>query len=310
MSDKIYVIGHKSPDLDSAAAAISYAKLKNTITETDNYIPAIAGEANKETKYVLEKFGFPMPEKLSSLAHQKIVMVDHNEFSQAADGIAEAEIEEILDHHKLEFSYKDPITVTIKPWGSSCTLIAREYMNRAIAIDKNLAGLMLSAILVDTVIAKSPTCTEVDKSAIDSLSGLAEIDDWQAFGMEIFKVRSDISDYKDEDIIKSDFKDFLIGDKKIGIGQVETADLKQFEAREDGILVEMERIFKKEEYHSVVIFLTDIINLGSKFLVISREPEKVELALDAKLQNKRVYVPGIISRKKQVAPKFIEIFEE
>ncbi len=310
MNDNIYIIGHKSPDLDSVAAAISYARLKNSLEDTDKYLPAIAGEPNKETKYILEKFGFVLPIRIDSLAGKNVILVDHNEATQSADGVAEARVLEILDHHKLDFSGKEPIEVTIKPWGSSCTLIANLYMNKTVAIDQKLAGLMLSAILVDTVITKSPTCTEIDKNMIENLAGLAEIDDWQALGMEIFKVRSDISDLSDVEIIKSDFKDFIIGENKFGIGQVETADLSQFEAREDSLLVEMEKMFKAENYHSVILFLTDIINIGSKFLVISRDVAKVELALDAKLENKRVYIPGIMSRKKQVAPNFSEVFDK
>ncbi len=309
MQDKIYIIGHKSPDLDSVAAAISYARFKNTRENTDKYVPAIAGEINKETRFVLEKFDFEVPEKLNSVAGKNIVLVDHNESAQSAEGVESANIVEILDHHKLDFKNVEPITVTIKPWGASCSIIADFYMNQTVVIDKNLAGLMLSAILVDTVITKSPTCTEIDKEIIDRLAGLAGIDDWQKFGMEIFKVRSDISDLSEVEIIKSDFKDFILAGNKFGIGQVETADLGIFELREDNLLIEMEKMLQTDNYHSVVLFLTDIINIGSKFLVVSNDIPKVEEALGAKLENKRVYIKGVISRKKQVAPKFSEVFD-
>jgi manganese-dependent inorganic pyrophosphatase len=308
MQDKIYIIGHKSPDLDSVAAAISYANLKNILEETNRYVPAVAGEANKETKYILGKLSLPEPIKLDSISGKNVILVDHNEVTQSADGISEANVIEIFDHHKLDFRGKDPITVTIKPWGSSCTMIASLYMEKTVAIPVDCASLMLSAILVDTVITKSPTCTETDRNIIEVLSGIANIGDWQEFGMELFKVRSDISEYTNVDIIKSDFKDFILNGNKFGIGQVETADLGQFTLREEELLKEMENIYKNEGYHSVVLFLTDIINVGSKFLVVSSEPEKVEQALGAKLESKKVYIPGIISRKKQVAPKFSEIF--
>lgn len=310
MQDKIYIIGHKSPDLDSVAATISYAGLKNTLENTDRYVPAVAGKINKETKYSLEKFGFDVPVKLDSIAGKMVILVDHNEASQSAVGIEDADVVEILDHHKLDFKNVEPITVTIKPWGASCTLIADLYLNNTVAIGKNLAGLMLSAILVDTVITKSPTCTEVDREIIDRLASLAGIIDWEKFGMEIFKVRSDISDLSDLEIIKSDFKDFVLGDNKFGIGQVETADLKQFEPREDKLLLEMEKLMQTGSYHSVILFLTDIINVGSKFLVVSKDIKKVEEALGAKLENKKVYISGIVSRKKQVAPKFSEVFDK
>ncbi len=310
MQDKIYVIGHKSPDLDSMVAAIAYAYLKNSLENTNRYIPAVAGEINKESKFVLEKCGFKMPKKLDSIAGETVILVDHNEASQSATGIEKAKVIEILDHHKLDFKNSDPIAVTIKPWGASCTIVADLYMNNTVAIDKNLATLMLSAILVDTVITKSPTCTEVDREIIDLLANLSGIDDWEQFGMEIFKVRSDISDLNETEIIKSDFKDFVLGNKKFGIGQVETADLSQFEIREDALLIEMDKMLETDNYHSVVLFLTDIINLGSKFLVASKDVAKIEQALGAKLEDRRVYIEGVVSRKKQVTPKFSEVFDK
>jgi len=310
MQDNIYIIGHKSPDLDSVAAAISYTHFKNILEDTDIYVPAIAGEANKETRYILEKFGFSLPVKVDSLAHKTVILVDHNENSQSASGIEDAKIVEILDHHKLDFKNSEPINVTIKPWGASCTIVTDMYMKNTIAIDKNLASLMLSAILVDTVITKSPTCTEIDKKIISSLAGLAGIDDWEKFAIDIFKVRSDISDLSDLEIIKSDFKDFLLAENKFGIGQVETADINQFESREDDLLKEMEKMLQNDNYHSVVLFLTDIIKIGSKFLVVTKDEPKVEEALGAKLENKKVYIPGIVSRKKQVAPKFSKVFDK
>jgi len=284
--------------------------LKNSLENTDRYIPAVAGVINKESRYALDKFGFDIPEKLDSIAQKTVILVDHNELSQSAEGIKEAFVVEILDHHKLDFKNSEPIAVTIKPWGASCTLICDLYMNNTVAIDKNLAGLMLSAILVDTVITKSPTCTEIDEEIINRLSGVAGIDDWEKFGMDIFKVRSDISDLSDLEIIKSDFKDFIFNDNKFGIGQVETADLKQFESREGKLLEQMEEMMSSDNYHSVVLFLTDIVNVGSKFLVVSKETSKVEEALGSKLENKKVYIPGVVSRKKQVAPKFSKVFDK
>ncbi|PLX26839.1 manganese-dependent inorganic pyrophosphatase [Candidatus Parcubacteria bacterium] len=306
----IYVIGHKSPDLDSVVAAISYANLKNKIENTDIYKPVIAGEANKETKYILEKYNVALPEKLDSLAGKKVILVDHNEFAQAQEGIEDAEIVEILDHHKLDFKYSNPIEVIIKPWGASCSIITSLYMQNLVEIEKSMATCMLAAMLVDTVITKSPTCTDIDIELIKHLSGVAEVSSFEDFGMEIFKVRSDISDLSDEEIIKSDFKDFNFKDGKFGIGQVETADLSVFEPREGALLEKMEEMIEQEAYHSVVLFLTDIIKGGSRFLVTSTDEARVEKALGSSLENKRLYIDGIMSRKKQVAPKFSEEFDK
>ncbi|MCK4554064.1 manganese-dependent inorganic pyrophosphatase [Candidatus Parcubacteria bacterium] len=311
MLNKIYIIGHKSPDLDSVAAAISYADFKNKTRKSgdEKYLPAVAGAINKETKFALKKFGFSAPEILKNIKGKKIILVDHNEFAQAADGIEQAKIIEILDHHKVDFKYSEPISFTVKPWGSSCSIIAEKYFKNNLELNKNLAGLMLAAVLVDTVITKSPTCTEYDKKIIEKLTGIANIKDWQKFGMELFKVRSTVSELSDAEIIKSDFKDFNFKQGKFGIGQVETIDLNDFTEREDGIINELNKIKQAENYHSVILFITDIIKEGSKFLVATDDQEKIEQALGAELENGKVYIKGIISRKKQVVPRFVEVFD-
>lgn len=310
MSDKIYVIGHRSPDLDSVAAAIAYASYKNGKEATDVYVPAAAGKLNKETLFMLAKSGVASPEIIENLEGRTLVLVDHNESMQSADGIEQAKIVEILDHHKLDFRYGEPIAVDIRPWGSSCTIVADLFEEAGIEISKELGLLMLAAILVDTVITKSPTCTEKDREIINKLAELCGIEDYQSFGMEIFKVRSDISDLSDEEIIRNDYKDFSMKAGKFGIGQVETADLSAFSAREDGLLARLEEMRLAGSYHSVILFLTDIINVGSKFLVASQDPDNISVALGHSLSEGKAYVPGVISRKKQVAPMFSQVFDK
>jgi manganese-dependent inorganic pyrophosphatase len=292
------------------AAAIAYARYKNSVEKTDVYTPAIAEEINRETKYVLEKFSLPKPERLDNAKNKNIILVDHNEFSQAVDGIEEAKILEIVDHHKMDFKYGEPITITTRPWGSSCSIIYRIYQGRQIKIDKALAGLMLSAALVDTVITKSPTCTDRDVEIIHQLSRLAEVASWQEFGMEIFKVRSSVSELSPAEILKSDFKDFTTAQGKIGIGQVETVELKEIEPHEDEIMEVMSDLKKTAQYHSIILFITDIIKEGSKFLVVTEDESGFEEAMGAKPENGKVYIPGIISRKKQVAPKIMKVFDK
>jgi len=306
----IYIIGHTSPDLDSVASAIACADLKNKLTNSAEYIPAVAGDLNKETAYCLEKFGLIAPEKLETLADKKVILVDHNEESQILGNGIGAEIIGVVDHHKINFKCDKPIEFKNLPWGSTCTILAREYLNKAIALDKNLAGLMLAGILIDTVITKSPTCTEIDKEVIAKLAVISGITDWQAFGIEIFKVRGAISELSSEQIIKNDFKDFDFKSGKFGIGQIETVDLNDFFAREEDLLVKLEEMRIAGNYHSVILFITDIIKEGSKFLVATSDETKTEEALKNKLEDKRVYIGGILSRKKQVVPMFIEIFDK
>jgi manganese-dependent inorganic pyrophosphatase len=310
MSDKIYIIGHKSPDLDSVASAIALADLNNKLKETDRYVPKIAGEPNKETSFALQKFGFEKPELLENSAGQDLILVDHNETQQAVDGLDQAKILGITDHHKFDFRYSEPIHIDCRPWGATCTIISSMYEHNNIAISKELTGLMLSAILLDTVITKSPTTTKHDKKAIEKLAALAGINDWQAYGLELFKVRSNVKELPAIEIVKSDFKDFNFKAGKFGIGQVETVDLDEFAGREDSLLSELDKLREEGGYHSVILFITDIMKEGSLFLVSSSVPEEVEKTLGQKMENNRVYIDGILSRKKQVAPLFVEHFDK
>lgn len=306
--ENIYVIGHRSPDLDSVAGAIAYAFLRNKLEKTDLYIPAITGKINKETEYVLNKFNFEVPEVLESAKDKKVVLVDHNEFSQSVTGIEEATVEEVLDHHKVDFSYSSPILFRVFPWGASCSIIAQEFEVNSVDISKEMAGIMLSAILIDTVITKSPTCTDKDISIIEKLSALAGISDWQDFGIELFRVRSSVNKLGAEEIVKGDFKVFVLKQGKVGIGQVETADLGEFENREDELLETLDRIKSKENYHTVILFITDIIKEGSLFLIKTDDKEKLDQAFGVDFATGKAFVEGIMSRKKQVAPKIEEVF--
>jgi len=306
--EKIYIIGHKNPDLDSVAAAISYAQFKNKTENTDKYIPAVLGKINQETEFILNKFDFPVPEILENASGKKIILVDHNEEKQSVDNIKDADILELVDHHKLNFSYHEPITINIKPLGATCSIIFQEFQKKDLEINKNLAGLMLGAILVDTVITKSPTCTEEDKNIIKRLSDILALENWYEFGLEIFKVRSSVAQFSEEEIIKSDFKDFDFNGQKVGIGQVETVALDEFEDRQEKLLEKLRDIKEQENYHTVVLFITDIIKEGSLFLVISEDEAKFNQAFETKLENKKVYLENILSRKKQVAPFLEKIF--
>lgn len=306
----IYVIGHKSPDLDSVASAIGLANLKNKYSSSNEFVPAIPEDVNKETAYCLEKFGFAIPEKLDSLEGKQVFLVDHNEESQILGGGVGADIVGVWDHHKINFKCEKPIEFKNLPWGSTATIIARNHFLKNVEMTKELAGLLLAAVLVDTVITKSPTCTDYDKEVIEILSSKAGIADWKEFGMEIFKVRGAVSDMSNEAIIKNDFKDFDFKAGKFGIGQIETVDLNDFSSREDELLAELSKMQAENGYHSVILFITDIIKEGSKFLVATSDVQKMEEALKNKLENNKVYIDGILSRKKQIVPMMTETFDK
>lgn len=307
--ENIYITGHKNPDLDSVAGALAYTYLKTETDRENKYIASVVGDLNAETKHVLDKYGFDSPELLETVAGKKVILVDHNEREQSIDDIDQAEILEIIDHHKMNFSYDEPIRIVIEPLGSSCTVIAKMFKADEVEIPENLAGIMLGAVLTDTVITKSPTTTDEDRHIIEELSKTAGVESWQDFGMEIFKVRSSVSSLSDEEIITSDYKDFDIGGMKFGIGQVETVDVSEFKDRKESMLEALERKKTDENYHSVILFISDILKEESHFLVASKEPDKIADAFGKKIEDK-TFSANVLSRKKEVVPAISKKFAE
>ncbi|MEM3594198.1 MAG: manganese-dependent inorganic pyrophosphatase, partial [Candidatus Jordarchaeaceae archaeon] len=296
------VIGHKSPDTDSVCAAIAYANLKRVTKENPNAVAAIAGEINPETEFVLKNFGVEVPKNLGNAAGKKLILVDHNEFGQMVDGADKAEIIEVLDHHRIEFKLANPILFHTEPVGSTSTLVAEKYFEKGAKLDKQIAGILLGAILSDTVVFKSPTCTERDKKVANKLAQIVGVDP-QKFGVEVKKKKASLAGMSATDIIKADFKDYKFGSKKVGVGQVEVVDIEEARARKNEILSEMEKMMKKEGYDMIFMMLTDIIQEGTELLVTGDKDGSVtKKAFNAELENNSVYIKGMLSRKKQVIP--------
>ncbi|MEM2146600.1 MAG: manganese-dependent inorganic pyrophosphatase [Candidatus Jordarchaeaceae archaeon] len=299
---EVYVIGHKSPDTDSVCAAIAYANLKRVTKENPNAIAARSGEINPETEFVLKNFGVETPKNLDNAAGKKLILVDHNEFGQMVDGADKAEIIEVLDHHRIEFKLANPILFHTEPVGSTSTLVAEKYFEKGVKLDKQIAGIMLAAILSDTVVFKSPTSTERDKKVAEKLAKIVGVDP-QKFGVEVKKAKASLAGKSAREIIQSDFKDYKFGGKKVGVGQVEIVDIEEARSRKKDILEEMEKMMKKEGYDMIFMMLTDIIQEGTELLVTGDKDGSVtKKAFNAELKNNSVYIKGMMSRKKQVIP--------
>ncbi len=308
---KTYVIGHKKPDTDSIAAAIGYAFIKNI--EGIKAIPARAGPLNLETQYALNKFRVEPPQLVTNAKGCKLILVDHNEPEQIVDGFKDAEIVEILDHHRLGgLVTPQPIRVYIEPVGSTSTLVAKIAFEKGIKLSKELAGILLSAIISDTVIFKSPTCTDEDRAIAEELSRIAGVDDITAYGIELFKAKSAISSKKPEEIILGDFKEYDFSGIRVGIGQAETVDLTELEARRDELLEAMKKICNERNYNMLILMLTDIIKEGSLVLYVTDKDAWFKEAFSKYRMEPQgrnsVYIAGLISRKKQVVPLLEKYF--
>jgi len=299
-----YIFGHTTPDTDSIVGAISLSYLKNKLGE--DCIPTRQGEINPETAWILEKFGFEAPELKTSYAGENVYLIDFMECSQSPADIDEANILGIVDHHKLgDLKTSAPLEMWVRPVGCSNTIVKEMFDHYNVEIPKDLAGMMMCAILSDTVIFKSPTCTKTDTKACKELAEIAGIEDYKALGMEMFIVKSNVLNASSRELVLRDFKDFNMGNSKIGVGQLEVVDLSVFDTMKDDLFAAMKALKEEGGRHSVLLLLTDIMQEGSQLLVLSDEPEKVENAFDVKLEDNQVWLKGVMSRKKQIIP-FLE----
>ncbi|RRS31776.1 MAG: inorganic pyrophosphatase [Epsilonproteobacteria bacterium (ex Lamellibrachia satsuma)] len=300
-----YIFGHTTPDSDSIVGAISLSYLKNQLGE--DTIPARQGEINPETAFILDKFDHEAPELKTEFAGEDVYLVDFSDLAQAPKDIKEANILGIVDHHKLgDITTDAPLECWIRPVGCSNTIIKQMFDYYGIEIPKKIAGMMMCAILSDTVIFKSPTCTKEDTKACKELAKIAGIEDYKALGMEMFIVKSDVLSATPRELVTRDFKDFNMNGNLIGVGQLEVVDLSVFDTMKADLMEDMKKLKEEGGRHSVLLLLTDIMKVGSQLLVVSDEPEKIENAFNIKLDsNSEAWLEGVMSRKKQIIP-FLE----
>ncbi|RHW74843.1 manganese-dependent inorganic pyrophosphatase [Colwellia sp. RSH04] len=302
-----YVVGHKIPDSDSICSAIALSYLKTTLGEET--VPARLGELSPETLFILDKFGFEQPELKMSYAGESLYVVDHSERTQAPDDIDEATILGIIDHHKLgDLTTSTPLECWIRPVGCTNTIIKMMYDFHNVEIPKNIAGAMMCAILSDTVIFKSPTCTTADIKCVEALAEIAGIDDAEALGMEMFKVKSAVEGTPARDLVLRDFKDFDMNGNLVGIGQLEVIDLAIFDDIKADLEADIAKLKAEGNRHSVLLLLTDIMKEGSEMLVVSDNADLTEKAYGKATVDGKVWLDGVLSRKKQVVPPLQESF--
>lgn len=302
------VLGHMNPDTDSIIAAIATADLykKRGLDVT----PAAQGAPTPESKFVLEKFGLAAPEVVSDVAGKNVYLVDFSDLAQAPKGMDSATVLGIVDHHKLgDVTTASPLEAWIWPVGCTGTVIASMYKFYGVEIPKAIAGGLLCAILSDTVIFKSPTCTEQDKKAVEELAKIAGVADVTALGMEMFKVKSAVDGTPMRDLVFRDYKDFDMGGKKVGIGQLEVVDLSILDGVKDGLRAEIAKVKAEKGNHSVFLLLTDIMKEGSEMLIVSDDASVVEKAFGVAPKGDSVWLDKVMSRKKQVVPNFEKAFK-
>ena len=239
---------------------------------------------------------------------KKVILVDHNEASQAIPGIEEAEVIEVLDHHRIgSFQTLHPILFVVEPVGCTNTLVAELYLKHGVEPEPQYAGIMLSAILSDTVIMKSPTTTERDRKVAAYLAGLAGMD-IQKLGEDIFNASSDLLKKTPEEIIRTDYKVYEVGKEKIGIGQIEIIEMLTFEKIRESLLASLNKILLEDRLTLACLLVSDIIYENSLLLFAGDSGIVTRIGYPIVTPN-LAELKGVLSRKKQLVPRILSVLK-
>jgi manganese-dependent inorganic pyrophosphatase len=305
----ISVVGHANPDTDSVTSAIALATLLNAQgMEAKACMQIAAADLNPESTTVLKRFGLAAPELLNDAAGKQIALVDFSDLAQGPANLNAAELVAVVDHHKIgDVTTNNPILFRAEPVGCTGTVLNKMFKEAGVAIPKDVAGGMLAAILSDTVNFKSPTCTEDDKAAVNDLKVIAGVTDTEELFMEMLKAKSAVDGVPAKDLLFRDYKDFDMKGNKVGVGQLELATLDQVAKVREELVKAMEAV-KAEGRHSVLLMLTDVVKEGTDLVVLSDDPALIEKAFDSKLDGNSMWIPGMMSRKKQTVPNLQKAF--
>lgn len=301
--DKLYVIGHSNPDTDSITSAIVAANLQRELG--NNAVAYKLGNINKETAYALKTFEIPEPETLEEIEEDaNVVMVDNNEFSQSVKGIEKANVTMVIDHHRIKFECTDPIYYISEPVGCTATILYKLYKQNDVEIPEAMAGLMLSAIVSDTLLFKSPTCTPQDKEIAEKLAKIAGVDLYK-YGKEMLKAGTDISDFTPFQVINIDSKEFNDRNAKFEISQVNAVDLDSIFSRQSELESAIQKEIDEKNLDFYMFAATDILNANSKIIAMGNKASTVEKAFGVDLNNHTAMLENVVSRKKQMLPNIL-----
>ncbi|WP_069285894.1 manganese-dependent inorganic pyrophosphatase [Aerococcus urinaeequi] len=302
--NKILVFGHQNPDTDAITSAVSYAYLLN---QQGLEAEAVAlGQVNEETAYALNEFGQEAPRVIESIGTQTdtVALVDHNESQQSVADLAEVEVHSVVDHHKIgDFTSAAPLTFIAKPYGCSQTIIFELFQEKGIEIPNEIAGLMLSAIISDTLLFKSPTTTEKDKEVGLTLAEIAGVD-VEAYGLALLKSGTNVDAKSASEIADGDAKSFEMDGEPVRIGQINVVDLDDVLKRKDEVITAMKDLVTENKYAAFLLVVTNILTSDSEGLLVGPEDfmQHVEQAFGGQVNDNHIALPGVVSRKKQVVP--------
>jgi manganese-dependent inorganic pyrophosphatase len=307
---KVLIFGHKNPDTDTICSAIAYADLKKKLGVDAE--PVRLGAVSGETQFALDTFGVQAPRLVETVANEvkDVILVDHNERQQSASDIDQVRVIEVIDHHRIaNFETSGPLYYRAEPVGCTATILNKLYKENGVAISKEIAGLMLSAIISDSLLFKSPTCTPEDVAAARELAEIAGVNA-DTYGLDMLKAGADLSEKTIAQLISLDAKEFAMGSAKVEIAQVNAVDVNDVLSKQAELEDAITNIINEKGLDLFLFVVTDILNNDSVGVALGRAADAVEQAYNVKLENNRAILEGVVSRKSQIVPVLTDIFNK
>lgn len=307
---KFLVFGHQNPDTDAIASSYGWAHLEREVFGRDAEAVAL-GTPNEETAFALEYFGVTAPRVVESAKAEgvnQVILTDHNEFQQSIADIKEVEVAAVIDHHRVaNFETANPLYMRLEPVGSASSIVYRAFKENGVTPPKEVAGLLLSGLISDTLLLKSPTTHATDPQVAAELAEIAGVN-LEEYGLALLKAGTNLASKSAEELIDIDAKTFALNGSDVRVAQVNTVDIAEVLERQEEIEVAMTAAIVSEGYSDFVLMITDIVNSNSEILALGSNMDKVEAAFNFKLENNHAFLAGAVSRKKQVVPQLTDAF--
>lgn len=307
---KFLVFGHQNPDTDAIASSYGWAQLEREVFGRDAEAVAL-GTPNEETAFALDYFGVTAPRVVESAKAEgvsQVILTDHNEFQQSIADIKEVEVAAVIDHHRVaNFETANPLYMRLEPVGSASSIVYRAFKENGVTPPKEVAGLLLSGLISDTLLLKSPTTHASDPQVAAELAEIAGVN-LEEYGLALLKAGTNLASKSAEELIDIDAKTFGLNGNDVRVAQVNTVDIAEVLERQAEIEAAMTAASAANGYSDFVLMITDIVNSNSEILALGSNMDKVEAAFNFKLENNHAFLAGAVSRKKQVVPQLTEAF--
>ncbi|AWL26442.1 MULTISPECIES: manganese-dependent inorganic pyrophosphatase [Streptococcus] len=307
---KFLVFGHQNPDTDAIASSYGWAHLEREVFGRDAEAVAL-GTPNEETAFALDYFGVTAPRVVESAKAEgvsQVILTDHNEFQQSIADIKDVEVAAVIDHHRVaNFETANPLYMRLEPVGSASSIVYRAFKENGVTPPKEVAGLLLSGLISDTLLLKSPTTHATDPQVAAELAEIAGVN-LEEYGLALLKAGTNLASKSAEELIDIDAKTFGLNGNDVRVAQVNTVDIAEVLERQEEIEAAMTAASAANGYSDFVLMITDIVNSNSEILALGSNMDKVEAAFNFKLENNHAFLAGAVSRKKQVVPQLTEAF--